>query len=70
MDRDNIIIETVKPCEDNEKPISCACMMQKERIQSCLSLGRDAKRVSLTNMLEETVEVLPAVNKVELEFRP
>ena len=32
VDRDNIIIETVKPCEDNEKPISCACMMQKERI--------------------------------------
>ena len=33
-------------------------------------MGRDAKRVSLTNMLEETVEVLPAVNKVELEFKP
>ena len=26
--------------------------------------------MSLTNMLEETVEVLPAVNKVELEFKP
>ena len=35
---------------------------------ACPWAGRQAR--SLTNMLEETVEVLPAVNKVELEFKP
>jgi alpha-mannosidase len=71
VDRDNIIIETVKPCEDNEKAyIMRMYDAEGTYTRAVLSLGRDAKRVSLTNMLEETVEVLPAVNKVELEFRP
>jgi alpha-mannosidase len=71
VDRDNIIIETVKPCEDNEKAyIMRMYDAEGTYTRAVLSLGRDAKRVSLTNMLEETVEVLPAVNKVELEFKP
>jgi alpha-mannosidase len=71
IDTENIIIETIKPCEDNEKAyIMRMYDAEGTYTRATLCLGENAKRICLTNMLEETIEILPAINEVELEFGP
>lgn len=68
---DNIIIETVKPCEDNEKAFILRLYdAEGSFTRTTLKLGVEAREVALTNMLEEVKSVFAGTQAVELEFRP
>ncbi len=67
----NIIIETVKPCEDNQKAFILRLYEAEGSFtHSTLKLGIQPKSVELTNMLEEAIEELPCKNEIQLTFRP
>lgn len=68
---DNVIIETVKPCEDAERAfILRVYEAEGTYTRTKLSLGGTAKVQELTNMLEETIEPLSGTSEAELVFRP
>lgn len=70
-DADNIIIETVKPCEDNQKAFIIRLYEAEGSFtHSTLKLGLQPQSVELTDMLEETIEKLPCNNEIQLTFRP
>lgn len=71
VDSPNIIIETVKPCEDEQNAYILR-MYEAEgaTTRTRLHLSEDAKGLEITNMLEETKEVLPVCNHAALHFRP
>lgn len=56
-ENDNIIVESIKPCEDNEKAF-IARLYEAEGTSTLakLKIFEGAKKVELTNMLEETQE--------------
>ena len=71
IDISNVIIETIKPCEDNGR----AFIMRLYEAEGAFShatvnMGFGVKAVELTNMLEETQEVLADTQRVHLTFRP
>lgn len=71
VDRDNVIIETVKPCEDNQKAFIIRLYESEGTYtRAKLGLGMECKMVEITNMLEETLEDLPVGQSVELAFKP
>ncbi|MDF2540634.1 MAG: hypothetical protein K0S47_352 [Herbinix sp.] len=71
VDCDNIMIEAVKPCEDQEKAyIMRLYDAEGTYTNATIKLSQDAKEVAVTNMLEETVEVLDKLNDFNLVFRP
>ncbi len=67
----NVIVEAVKPCEDSEKAYIVR-MYEAEGTytHTDVSFVASAKKVSVTNMLEEVLSDLPLAEKYELEFRP
>ena len=67
----NVIVEAVKPCEDSEKAYIVR-MYEAEGTytHTDVSFVASAKKVSVTNMLEEVLSELPLAEKYELEFRP
>jgi len=70
-DSANIIIETIKPCEDNQKAfIMRLYEAEGSFTHSILKLGFNPYRIELTNMLEEALEELPCSNEIRLSFRP
>ncbi|MCL6457627.1 MAG: hypothetical protein K6T85_06435 [Gorillibacterium sp.] len=71
VNADNIIIESVKPCEDAERAFILRLYEAEgtyTRTQLCL--GYDVRAVHLTNMLEEEIEALAGTDENELVFRP
>ncbi|WP_438351068.1 alpha-mannosidase [Paenibacillus sp. FA6] len=71
IDADNIIIETVKPCEDAERAFILRLYeAEGTYTRTQLSLGYGARAQCLTNMLEEEVEELSGTDEAELVFRP
>ncbi|HOU10597.1 MAG TPA: glycoside hydrolase family 38 C-terminal domain-containing protein [Clostridiales bacterium] len=70
-DADNIIIETVKPCEDSGKAfIARLYDAEGTYTRTRVRVFDDAKAVELTNMLEEPFETVDDIGNMELEFRP
>jgi len=69
---ENVIIETIKPCEDAREKAFILRLYEAEggRTRTELSLGFVPKAVFLTNMLEEEPEELPVSERVGLTFRP
>ena len=70
---DNIIIETVKPCEDAERAFILRLYeAEGTYTRTSLSLGVRAKEAEITNMLEEPLERLELSDRssAELVFRP
>jgi alpha-mannosidase len=68
---DNIIIEAIKPCEDQEKAYIIRLYdAEGTYTNATLALAGNAQKVVVTDMLEETVEVLPYTNNIKLVFRP
>lgn len=69
---DNVIIETVKPCEDVQsgyvvRMYECEGTYTRAK----LSLPKNSSNVYITNMLEEIISEAQVVdNSVDLEFRP
>ena len=71
MDQSNLIIETVKPCEDADRAFILRIYeAEGSRTVGKLNLGVEAVRVSETNMLEEVQKELGASAVTELTFRP
>lgn len=68
---DNVIIETVKPCEDAERAFILRLYeAEGTYTRTKLSLGGNAKAQELTNMLEETLEPLSGTSETDLVFQP
>ncbi|MDF2985460.1 MAG: alpha-mannosidase [Eubacterium sp.] len=71
VDCTNIVIETVKPCEENCKAyIMRLYEAEGTYAAATVTLGHEPKSVELTNMLEERVETLAAQSRLSLTFRP
>ncbi len=71
VDSSNIIIEAVKPCEENEKAFIMRLYEAEGTFTNArLSLGMKPASVELTNMLEETLEKLAGEKETALSFRP
>ncbi len=71
LDADNIIVESIKPCEDNQKAfIARLYDAEGAFTHARVKLFEGAKGLEITNMLEETCQVFDDLNDIELEFRP
>ncbi|ULL15140.1 alpha-mannosidase [Paenibacillus sp. H1-7] len=67
----NIIIEAIKPCEDNEKAyIIRLYEAEGTYTNSTLAFNKNVMKATLTNMLEEDIQALEAKNDVQLTFKP
>ena len=65
---DNVIVETIKPCEDSEKAFIARLYEAEGSFTNCpVEFFDGAKKVEITNMLEE---VQSEVKDNELTFRP
>lgn len=70
-DSSNIIIETLKPCEENERAfIMRLYEAEGTYTNSIVKFGIGPKAVEITNMLEEVIETLPCGNEALLSFTP
>lgn len=68
---DNIIVESIKPCEDNQKAfIARLYEAEGNFAHTKIELLEGTKEVSITNMLEEEIERLPLSSDFKLTFRP
>ncbi|NMP38485.1 MAG: alpha-mannosidase [Clostridiales bacterium] len=68
---DNIIVETVKPCEDCEKAFIVRLYEAEGTYTNCpLALFDAAKKVEVTNMLEETQKDITNKKGIDLTFNP
>ena len=71
VEADNIIVETIKPCEDNERAFIVRMYDAEGAFtRTRVKLFDGAKLADITNMLEETIKQLDDVNEINLEFRP
>lgn len=65
---ENVIVEAIKPCEDNEKAFIARLYETEGTRTNCpIELFDGAKKVEITNMLEEVESELDGMN---LQFRP
>ncbi|HZK39020.1 MAG TPA: glycoside hydrolase family 38 C-terminal domain-containing protein, partial [Clostridia bacterium] len=68
---DNIIVEAIKPCEDNERAFIVRMYdAEGAYTPTTIKLFEGAKAAEITNMLEETLETIADVNAISLTFRP
>lgn len=71
VDAPNIIIETIKPCEDSENAfIARLYEAQGSRTKAVINTFAGAKKVEVTNMLEETLESFSDTHNILLDFGP
>ncbi|MBJ6364297.1 alpha-mannosidase [Paenibacillus sp. GCM10012307] len=71
VEADNIIIETVKPCEDAERAFILRLYeAEGTYTRTKLKLAAGTRADHITNMLEEPVEALGGKEEAELTFRP
>lgn len=71
VNKPNIIIETIKPCEDEEKAYIIRAYEAEGTQTNCrLQLADEVKAAELTNMLEESFSDCRAANCLNLTFRP
>ena len=71
IDLPNVIVETVKPCEDADNAYILRLYEAAGAYsKATLSLNHDVKGIALTDMLEEVREELPPARKAALTFKP
>ncbi len=71
LQADNCIVEAIKPCEDAEKAfIARIYEAEGAFTKTEIKLFDGAKKVALTNMLEEEIEVFDVEDKLTLTFKP
>ena len=71
VDAENVIIETIKPCEDNEKAfIARIYEAEGAYTNTKLNVNINAIKVYETNMLEEKSVELNSLKDISLTFRP
>ncbi len=70
-DKPNVMIETIKPCEDEEKAyIIRAYEAEGTQTNCAITLSGKIKTAELTNMLEESINTKQNTNKLKLIFKP
>jgi len=70
-DKPNVMIETIKPCEDEEKAyIIRAYEAEGTQTNCAITLSDKIKTAELTNMLEESINTKQNTNKLKLIFKP
>ncbi len=70
-DMPNVIVETIKPCEDNEKAFIVRLYEAEGTYANTnVTLGLNAIKVQETNMLEEIKNDLDFANGLNLQFKP
>lgn len=72
VDASNVILETIKPCEDGGRAfIARLYEAEGTYVSTPVRFGFHAKKAALTNLLEEEQEVLSLTDdQVELSFHP
>lgn len=71
VDADNVIVETIKPCEDTERAyIVRMYEAEGSRTNANVSFFSGAKSVKITNMLEEELSNVDEFAPAKLTFRP
>lgn len=71
IEADNCIIEAIKPCEDAEKAfIARIYEAEGAYTKTSIALFAGAKKLALTNMLEEEIEVFGNTETLDITFRP
>ncbi|MBQ3527545.1 MAG: alpha-mannosidase [Clostridia bacterium] len=71
VDRPNIIVETVKPCEDRDRAyIIRLYEAEGSRTNCTVKLSDAVKKYAITNMLEEEIEGIKEGNTLDLNFGP
>ncbi len=69
-DKPNVMIETIKPCEDEEKAyIIRAYEAEGTQTNCAITLSDKIKTAELTNMLEESINTKQNTNKLKLIFK-
>ncbi|HHX12483.1 MAG TPA: alpha-mannosidase, partial [Clostridiales bacterium] len=69
IDMNNIIVESVKPLEDEEKAyILRVYEAEGSHTRAKISFHDQVKHLAITNMLEEVLEDLPVTNELSLTF--
>ena len=70
VNKDNVMIETIKEAEDSEDTVIRLYESKNIRAKAELSIGFDAKKCFICDMLENELEELPIVDgKVTYNFR-
>ncbi|MDE6723429.1 MAG: alpha-mannosidase, partial [Eubacterium sp.] len=71
VDKPNIIIETIKPCENEEKTYIIRAYEAEGTQTNCeIKLCEEIKSTELTNMLEASITNKQNSNKLNLTFKP
>lgn len=71
VDADNCFVEAIKPCEDAEKAFIVRVYEAEGAFtKTKIKFFDGAKKITLTNMLEEEQEVFETVDEVALTFKP
>ena len=71
VDAPNVIVETVKPCEEAGRAYILRLYESTGAyVNAAISFGHTVKGLALTNMLEEEQEIIKAGKSVSLTFRP
>ena len=71
MDKANIIIESIKPCEDEDKAFIIRLYeAEGTRTNSVITLADNIKKFAITNMLEEKIDGAVDDNVLNTQFRP
>ena len=71
VDKPNIIIETIKPCEDEEKAYIIRAYEAEGTQTNCeIKLCEEIKSAELTNMLEQSISDKQNTNTLDLTFKP
>lgn len=71
VDAPNVIVETIKPCEDNQKAFIIRIYEAEGTFTNAqLSLGLCPTKIETTNMLEEVKETLDCTETINLDFKP
>lgn len=70
-DKPNIIVETIKPCEDEDKAFIVRLYeAEGTRTNAVITFGSDVNKFVVTNMLEEETDFVTKGNIFNTQFRP
>lgn len=71
VDAPNVIVEAIKPCEENEKAFIVRLYEAEGTYANAnINLGIPASKVEETNLLEEVKDIIPYAKGMKLSFKP
>lgn len=71
VDKDNVILETVKAAEDGNGIILRLYESENAKTNACLTVNRDFQKAYICNLLEETeAEAAVSANRIQIPVKP